>query len=153
MQGCPSSGSVWALLFDLAVHVLRLSLAGPRDELSVFADDIALTLAEVVAHLLALLRVFAALIVAAGLELNYSKMVVVNCAVGGVAQLVVARSAAPRLRIYWGAAVSKYNHRCAMSRSSPASLRLRLCRLQAVCRGRSPLLGAIRRDPGECEPD
>lgn len=31
---CPSSGSVWALIFDPAVRVLRASMAGPREELS-----------------------------------------------------------------------------------------------------------------------
>lgn len=77
-QGCPSSFSVWALIFDPAVRLLRARMPGLRDELAVFADDIAATSAEVATHLLALLRVFDALCVAAGLALNYVKTLVVG---------------------------------------------------------------------------
>lgn len=104
-QGCPSSGSFWALLFGLVVQVLRMHRAGPRDDLSVFADDIAATIAQVIAHL-ALLRVFDALRVAAVLATNCAQIVVINYGplsgfalerrlfgAIGVAQMVVARSA------------------------------------------------------------
>lgn len=45
-QGCPSSGSVWAMVFDPVVRLLRAQLRGPLDEISVCADDIAATLAR-----------------------------------------------------------------------------------------------------------
>lgn len=38
-QGCPSSGSVWALIFGLFVRLLRERMSGPRDEPSLVADD------------------------------------------------------------------------------------------------------------------
>lgn len=57
-HGCPSSVSVWALPFDLVVRVLRMHMAGPRDDFSVFADDTSATIAEVIAYLLALLHFF-----------------------------------------------------------------------------------------------
>lgn len=99
-------GSIWALLLDPAARVLRMSMAWPRDELSLFADNIASTMGEVIAHLPALLRVLYALRVAADLALNCAKPAVVNygplsdlvlkrrlLATIGVAQMIVARSA------------------------------------------------------------
>lgn len=146
-QGCPSSGSVWAIAFDPAVRRLRAAMPGPRDSLTVFADDIAATMLQVVTHLPALLRVFATLRLAAGLELNLTKTVVVNygptpdfvlkrrlLAATGVAQLLVRQvgmylglpigpKASP---VFWDAAVTKYAHRCTLLRSSPAPLRQRV---------------------------
>lgn len=48
-QGCPSSGSSWALVFDPKVCLLRARMPGPRGEPSVFADDIVATLVQVIA--------------------------------------------------------------------------------------------------------
>lgn len=76
-QDCPSSGSVWALLYGPALRALRIAMLGPWD---VFADDIAATMAEVLAHLPALLRVFDALRAAAGPALNLSKTMVAKMA-------------------------------------------------------------------------
>lgn len=76
-QGCPSARAVWALLFHLVIRLIRARIPRPRDELSLFADDMA-ALAAVLAHLLALLRFFNALRIAASLALNYSKTLIVN---------------------------------------------------------------------------
>lgn len=77
-QRCPSSASVWALVFDPAVRLLRQSMLGPHDDSSVFVDDIAGMVAEVFAHLPALLRVFDALWLAASLSLNDAKTSIVD---------------------------------------------------------------------------
>lgn len=73
-QWCLGSGSVPEL------RLLRARLTGPRDDLPVLANDIATKLAEVIADLplLALLWVFDALPVAAGLALNDAKTLAVN---------------------------------------------------------------------------
>lgn len=75
-QGCPRPGTVWALIFYLAVRLLHARVPWLRDELSVSAGDIAATLAEVLTHLLALLRVFNALRVAAGKTHNCANLTV-----------------------------------------------------------------------------
>lgn len=77
-QGCPSAGSVWALICDFASRMLCASMPWPRNEPSLFADDIAAMLAEVLARLPALLRSFDALRVATGFALNYGKNFVLN---------------------------------------------------------------------------
>lgn len=103
-QGCPNSGSVWAL-FGPAVRLLLERMSGPPPTSFRFADDMATTLAEVLAHLPALLRVCDALRIAAGLALNFSNALIVNYGVRpdfvltrrlmdamGVARMIVARS-------------------------------------------------------------
>lgn len=146
-RGCPSSGSVWALVFDPAVRLLRAQLRGPTDELSVFADDIAATLARLLAGLPLLFRVFGLLDVAAGLSVFFSKTVVVNYSgrsdflvkrrlleATGIAQIEVARMGTylevgigpDAASEFLNSAVAKSTHRCALVRSSPAPLRQRV---------------------------
>lgn len=40
-QGCPASGSIWALLFGLVERRLVAALPSPQDFLTCFADDVA----------------------------------------------------------------------------------------------------------------
>lgn len=75
---CPSSGSVWALVFDPAARLLCAHLRGPLDEISVFAGDIAVTLARLSVGLPLLFRVFGLLAAAAGLVVSYAKTLVVS---------------------------------------------------------------------------
>lgn len=57
-QGCPSSGSVWALLFDPVVQRLIAAPPSPHDSLTCFADDLAASLIKLGAGLRSLLPVF-----------------------------------------------------------------------------------------------
>lgn len=153
-QGCPSSGSARTLVFEPGVRLLHAHLRGPMDEISVFAGDIAATLARLFVGLPVLLRIFALLSAAAGLAVHYPKTLVINNTgqldfvvtrrlvdATGFAEIVVARvglylgvliglEAEGR---YWNAAISKFPRCCALPRSFPAPLRQRLvsCRTHA----------------------
>lgn len=122
-------------------------MRGPLDEISVFADGIAATLARLLVGLPLLLHVFALLSDAAGFSANYANTLVINYSdqsgfrlkrrlveATGAAQISVARvgiylgvligpEAAGR---FWDTAVSKFTHRCALLCSSPAPSRQRL---------------------------
>lgn len=147
-QGCPSSGSVWALVFDPSVRLLRTRMPGPRDELSV----------------LALLCVFD---VAAGLALNYAKSLVINyrcqsyftlkrrllSAIGG-AQLGVARSGVylgtpigPAERTYSGMLLFQSSLTGVLCYAVPRLLSDSALRRTVPRRGCAHALGAVVRGP------
>lgn len=109
-QGCPSSGSVWALAFDPAVRLLRAKLRGPMGELSVFAADIAAALARLISDLPLLSQMFGLLASSAGLSITFSKTVIDSFGGGGVTSCSSACSWSPpasrRLRSFGSARTS-----------------------------------------------
>lgn len=77
-QGCPASGTVWALLYDPIVGGMWLFL--PRDGLwtTVFADDIALAVRNLFRDLKVLRRYMDVVKVGTGLAPNADKSAVLN---------------------------------------------------------------------------
>lgn len=145
-HGCPTSGSVWALLFDPVVRCLSMALPSPHDSLTCFADDLAAALVQLGAGLRALLPVFLEVFLAR-LSLNSGKCAVVNFSgqpnhsikrvlhdVPGASQFLVVGSATylgvligPLANdTFWGSAVGKYAARVDAIRHAARHLRVRL---------------------------
>ena len=87
-QGDPSSGSLWALLFDPVVR--RMCLIIPRSFTNAYADDLAIAMLEFVAGMLALLPLLAVVSKATGLEVNFKKTFVVPALPGRLAAFVAS---------------------------------------------------------------
>lgn len=77
-QGCPTSGSIWAFLFDLVVRCLGGTLPSPDDSLTCFADDIVVSFLRLGDGLRRLMPVFFEVCVATDLELHCKKCAVVS---------------------------------------------------------------------------
>jgi hypothetical protein len=79
-QGCPASGSIFALLLDPFVRCICLRLPRPLNSLGVFADDIVCTILHLFPCLRLLCPCFDLLSRAAGLKINAKKTVVIPLA-------------------------------------------------------------------------
>ena len=77
-QGCPASGSVWALIFDCVVRGLVRLLAPRRGLVRAYADDLALVLMNVLTDFPTVLKFFDIVLLACGLALNLKKTQVLN---------------------------------------------------------------------------
>jgi hypothetical protein len=76
-QGCPASGSIFALVLDPFVRYLAFRLPRPLNSLGVFADDIVATMFNLFKGLRDLCPCFDLLAYAAGLRLNTKKTVII----------------------------------------------------------------------------
>jgi hypothetical protein len=76
-QGCPLSGTLFALALDPFIRMLCLTIPMPLNMVSAFADDIAIVAKELLLALRALAPVFAVLQAASCLEVNPLKTVVI----------------------------------------------------------------------------
>eukprot|EP00972_Heterocapsa_arctica_P104008 15328747-Heterocapsa_arctica.AAC.1 len=57
-QGCPSSGSLWCILFDPVIRMLHALIEEMGGALAAFADDLGMSLKDVVAALVRLVPMF-----------------------------------------------------------------------------------------------
>jgi hypothetical protein len=76
-QGCPASGSIFALALDPFVRMLCLRLPRPLNSIGAFADDIVITVLNLLPALRYLFPLFNLLARAAGLRLNANKTVII----------------------------------------------------------------------------
>jgi endonuclease/exonuclease/phosphatase family metal-dependent hydrolase len=76
-QGCPASGSIFALALDPFVRLLCLRLPRPLSAIGAFADDIVITVMHLMKALRDLFPLFDLLAQAAGLQLNTKKTVII----------------------------------------------------------------------------
>jgi endonuclease/exonuclease/phosphatase family metal-dependent hydrolase len=76
-QGCPASGSLFALALDPFLRLLCLRLPGPISIASAFADDIAVVTREFLQGLAALAALFTLLERATAMKLNPTKCVLI----------------------------------------------------------------------------
>lgn len=77
-QGCPTSGSFWALAFDPLVRAASFSAVRAGGSLGAFADDPSAAFRDLVGGLRSLVPVLLQMRRAAGLSLNIDKTSVVN---------------------------------------------------------------------------
>lgn len=77
-QGCPTSGSIWALLCGPVVRRLVGALPSPHAALTCFADDLVASLLRLGDGLRRLMPVFFEVSAAIGLELRRNQCAVVN---------------------------------------------------------------------------
>lgn len=76
-QGCPTRGSIWALAFDPVVRTVSCAAAAIGGS-SVFADDIAAALWDILRDMATLAPILARMRAAAGLQLNFAKTAIIN---------------------------------------------------------------------------
>jgi hypothetical protein len=76
-QGCPASGSIFALALDPFVRLLCLRLPRPLNSIGAFADDIVVTVLHLLPAMRTLFPIFDLLLRAAGLRLNTKKTVII----------------------------------------------------------------------------
>lgn len=154
LQGCPASGSLWAILFDLVVRALVCAHPEPQGSLTAFADDLAAAFVNILRNFSPAMEVFVRLLLATGLQLHIPKVKVVNysglsdfdlrrrlhdctaaCAFGvaGSARylgvLIGPRAGAH----FWDRAIGKFAHRCVALHASPAHLANKVTRYITHC--------------------
>lgn len=119
LQGCPASGSLWAILFDPIVRSLAAANPKPGGSLTAFADDLAAAFINVLLALRPLMDIFTALPRATGLNLHVPKIVVWNngaCSDFELSRRLHDRLGSVVLRVYrsakqpWGARWSAGRH-------------------------------------------
>ena len=76
-QGCPMSGSLWCLVFDPIIRAL-VELVGEDGSLSAFADDIGVSVGDIIRALLVLVPILGPIGAATCLKLNWKKTHIVN---------------------------------------------------------------------------
>ena len=76
-QGCPLSGSMWAICFDPVMRLLMVFLPVPRNYLSGYADDLAFACYNVFEAIMELQAIMGTISATTGLELNYPKVVII----------------------------------------------------------------------------
>eukprot|EP00972_Heterocapsa_arctica_P031850 4692438-Heterocapsa_arctica.AAC.1 len=77
-QGCPSSGSLWCILFDPIIRMLHAMIEEMGGALAAFADDLGMSLKDVVAALIRLVPLFDLIGMASSLKLNLKKTFLIN---------------------------------------------------------------------------
>jgi hypothetical protein len=77
-QGCPSSGSLWCILFDPIIRMLHELVKSLGGALAAFADDLGMSLKDVVAGLVQLVPMFDLISLASSLRLNWKKTFLIN---------------------------------------------------------------------------
>lgn len=70
LQGCPASGSLWAILFDLVVRALLTAHPERRGSLTAFADDLAAAFINAITGVAPLMEVLSLLRLATGLHFH-----------------------------------------------------------------------------------
>ena len=76
-QGCPMSGSLWCLIFDPIIRAL-VELVGEDGSLSAFADDIGISVGDIIRILFILVPLLGSIGAATCLKLNWKKTHIVN---------------------------------------------------------------------------
>ena len=76
-QGCPVSGSLWCLVFDPIIKYL-VELVGEVGSFSAFADDIGVSVGDIIRALLIIVPVLGPIEAATCLKLNWKKTHIVN---------------------------------------------------------------------------
>ena len=76
-QGCPMSGSLWCIVFDPIIRAL-VELVKEVGSLSAFADDIGVSVGDIISALLVLVPILGPVEAAACLKLNWKKTHIVN---------------------------------------------------------------------------
>ena len=76
-QGCPMSGSLWCIVFDPIVRAL-IELVRDLGCLSAFADDIGISVGDIIRALLVLVPILGPIEAATCLELNWKRTCIVN---------------------------------------------------------------------------
>jgi endonuclease/exonuclease/phosphatase family metal-dependent hydrolase len=79
-QGCPASGSIFALALDPFIRYLCLRIPPPLNAVGAFADDIVITVHNLLASLRVLFPMFVVLELAGGLKLNITKTIIIPLA-------------------------------------------------------------------------
>lgn len=164
LQGCPASGSLWALLLDPVARALSHAHLEPQGSLTAFADDLAAAFANVLRGVGPVMEVFMRLPLATGLQLHIPKAKVVNdsgCTFFDLRRRLLDRLGAHTLDVvgsvryhgvpigplssatYWDRALGNFAHRCAALRASPAHLSAKATRYGMYCLSVVVFLGQL----------
>jgi hypothetical protein len=105
-QGCPASGSVFALALDPFVRMMCLRLPKPLNTVTAFADDLAVVAVNLLAALRDLYPDFATMLAASGLRLNAAKTLVLP--IGSMTEHKVRRFLVEQLVEWTGMTIARF---------------------------------------------